>query len=135
MNKVILLTSLMVVNSSGLLFVGGAEAREVLKPEIVNANNKYVFIPLHTAVYIGDQEVVAQLLKDGADVNAKKDDGFTPLHAAALLGSQEIVAQLLQAGADVNAENNVGYTPLRYAEKNNDCQEVVKLLKAAGARG
>ncbi len=45
-----------------------------------------------------------------------------------------IVKILLDAGADVNAANREGYTPLQVASSPLGNSEVVKLLKAAGAK-
>lgn len=73
--------------------------------------------PLHLAVNEGNIEKVKELLKEGADVNAKDDFGLTPLLRA--VGKKEnvkIVQELMKAGADLTATNSVGATASRLAE-------------------
>ena len=52
------------------------------------------------------------LIKDKADVNAKKDDGATLSIIVAIYGHLEIARALIKAGADVNAKKDDGWTPL-----------------------
>ena len=54
---------------------------------------------------------------------------------AARSETPEIVTLLIEAGADVNAMNDNGYTPLWFANPRfGSTPEIIKLLKAAGAR-
>lgn len=55
-------------------------------------------------------EIIALLLKAGANVNAKTTEGWNALEAAANSGSIEAVQLLLSAGADVNSRDNWGDT-------------------------
>ncbi len=91
----------------------------------------YVFTPLFLAAEAGYTEILAVLLKAGADVNFATD-GDTPLMIAAENGHSEIVKLLLKTGADVNASRETGSTPL-YLASLNDHSEIVKLLLKAGA--
>ena len=63
----------------------------------------------------GDTIIVNELLKKGANVNAKTKDGYTALIWASSMGHTKIVAMLLAAGADVNAKDNNGWTALQGA--------------------
>jgi ankyrin repeat protein len=65
-----------------------------------------------------NMEVVALLLKSGAEVNARDEDGVTPLSYAAD-NSAEAVSLLLKNGADVNARSENGSTPLMSAVEGN----------------
>jgi uncharacterized protein len=76
-------------------------------------------------------EVIATLLKAGADVNAL-GTGWTPLMAAARANSPEVVAMLIKAGANVNFQNSQGTTPLMLSIYN-DNPEVIAILLDAGA--
>jgi ankyrin repeat protein len=78
-------------------------------------------------------DLVADLIKEGANVNEKGYDGWTSLHAASQNGHAAVVQTLLQHGADVAARNKGGETALDCAEKCNDevKKEEVKALLAA----
>ena len=90
-------------------------------------------------------EVVALLLKSGADPNRKDKSGDTPLHAAvrayytqaadAPRPISDVVNRLLSAGADVNARDAKGRTALLLAltTERVAAPGLVKLLMAAGA--
>ena len=74
------------------------------------------------------------LIKAGANVNVKDVNGSTPLiWAAEKCGMKDLVKALVKAGADVNAKAAGGATPLMMAESFK-CNEIVKILKKAGAR-
>jgi ankyrin repeat protein len=60
--------------------------------------------PLQTAARHGRAEVVAFLIKKGANLNVADDCGYTPLHWAAEGGHLDIVKQLVKAGAKVDAK-------------------------------
>jgi ankyrin repeat protein len=81
-------------------------------PLMVLLSNRYYFNP-YAGRYPMDVnlELVALLLKNGANVNAKDNSGRTPLVYAAD-NSTEAVLLLLKNGADVNAGDDYGMTPL-----------------------
>lgn len=93
--------------------------------------------PLHCATWKGHQEVVAILLKLGADVNARNNNdhwGTTPLHAAAHANQRAIAELLIAHGADIHATNLNGRTPLAETEFHK-AKPVANLLKRHGAIG
>lgn len=45
---------------------------------------------LHEAAFVGDNAVAEELLKAGADVNARSDDGVSPLHDAVCGGHYQV---------------------------------------------
>lgn len=75
-------------------------------------------------------ELVQQLLKAGADVNARDDRGRTALFYHC--GSPEVAKLLLDAGADVNAAARGNRTPIYTALGKKDLA-VLDLFIAAGA--
>jgi ankyrin repeat protein len=115
---------------------------ERLKEEILKALKKedwekVKFLMKHlknaeliNAVKMGDLKKVRELLRDGADVNAK-DRGQTALMLACEEGNEEIIDELLKNGADVNAVDDVNYrTALIKAVIYNHFQVVKKLVEA-----
>jgi hypothetical protein len=62
------------------------------------------YTPLQTAAAHGADEVVALLIKLGADVSAADGYGYTSLHLAAEKGNLNTVKQLVRAGAKLGAK-------------------------------
>eukprot|EP00026_Physarum_polycephalum_P005982 Phypoly_transcript_06021.p1 GENE.Phypoly_transcript_06021~~Phypoly_transcript_06021.p1 ORF type:complete len:567 (+),score=92.28 Phypoly_transcript_06021:113-1702(+) len=91
---------------------------------------KSVCTPLFTAT---SGEVVAELVKGGANVNFLDGDGKSALHTAAGWGCTEVVDALLNLGAtvDIPCEPN-GLTPLCYAVAFDNF-DAAKLLVEHGA--
>jgi len=84
--------------------------------------------PLHKAAATGDKELVARLLAESAEVNAKDTRGSTPLHLAASRGRKEVAELLLARSADVNATDLYGWTPLHSAAEHGHDAAVERLL-------
>ena len=80
-----------------------------------------------------DIVLVKDLIKSGAEVNAKDEDQYTPLLFAAQYQDAATVKLLLDAGAEVNVKNKFQVTPLHFAAWKRDAS-TVKLLLDAGAK-
>ena len=99
--------------------------------------------PLVHAGMVGNVEVAAELIRQGADVHCKllklntttgADAGTTVLHAAlALCPSRhvEMITVLLRAGADANASSKNGGTPLIAGVMYHNVSSVKALLQCA----
>jgi hypothetical protein len=89
---------------------------------------------LSEAVRKGDAAKVRELLKRGANPNAKNEHGWTPLHRATYWGHADVARLLLEHGADANAENKNSFipTPLHLAAAMGHV-DVTKLLLEHGA--
>ena len=77
-------------------------------------------------------EEIKELLKKGADLEAKDGDGRTALMMAANWGELDVVKFLVEHGADVNAKGEGGRTALMYVASNG-CFEAVVYLVENGA--
>ncbi len=88
--------------------------------------------PLHIAALLGLNEVVAMLLREGADPNVGRfSDAWTPLHAAALAGHADIVDALLAHGADPDGTHPTMHeSPLHVAAEQGHVGVVERLLAA-----
>ena len=92
--------------------------------------------PVADAAQQGDIEVVRQLLREGADVNAAQGDGMTALHWAAQTGNVDMMKALLYAGASVQATTRLGgYTPLHLASMQGSAPAIALLLENGSQAG
>ncbi len=89
-------------------------------------------LPLISAARDGQEERVAQLLAQGAGVNAANAQGKTALMSAAYFGNLRVVELLLAEGADVAAVDSDGMTALIAAAQGGH-PEVVESLLLRGA--
>lgn len=57
--------------------------------------------PLHISSRLGKQDIVHQLLANGACPDATTNSGYTPLHLAAREGHKDVASGLLDQGASL----------------------------------
>eukprot|EP01119_Soliformovum_irregulare_P002835 TRINITY_DN13093_c0_g1_i1.p1 TRINITY_DN13093_c0_g1~~TRINITY_DN13093_c0_g1_i1.p1 ORF type:complete len:675 (+),score=159.41 TRINITY_DN13093_c0_g1_i1:188-2212(+) len=89
--------------------------------------------PLHKAAKEGLTEKVFDLLKSGADLNAKDQFGSTPLHLSSFWGKKDCVQILVNSpGIELDCTDVFNRTPLFYAGRNGHC-DILRLLIARGA--
>lgn len=81
----------------------------------------------------GKTEAVKELLKAGANIEARARNGRTALIVAASKGKAEVVRALLKAGANIEARGNNGWTAFDWwqsKQRNHpDFQEITELLR------
>ncbi|DAZ96021.1 TPA: hypothetical protein N0F65_009000 [Lagenidium giganteum] len=86
--------------------------------------------PLHWASIMGRYWIIADLIKNNADVNAQDRGGRTPLHWATRHNHVESVKILLENGADPLATDHGCLTPLGFGVmKGLVRSEIVKLYR------
>jgi hypothetical protein len=88
------------------------------------------YTPLMEAAQYSTPDVVATLIKAGAEVNASTNNGSTPLSYAAWYSTLDVVTALIKAGADVNASNSYGGTALMTAAQFSTPDVVAALIEA-----
>mgnify|MGYP001205220076 CR=1 FL=1 len=89
--------------------------------------------PLHYAAFENRPEVVKYLITKGANKDALAPNGYTALMLAARNGHLEAATALLYADADLGIRGPKGETALSIAMVKINNEEMVKLLKRAGA--
>jgi len=114
---------------------GQSEVVKLLIEKGANVNGKgaYDRTALHVAAGNGRLDLVAYLLKHGADPNATDRAGATPLSRLAENAEDEgdfkVAELLLKHGAALDAMNNDGRTALRQAIEHNKPKMAAWLLK------
>ncbi len=93
----------------------------------VNAADMKGYTALHLAVTEKRLEIVRELIKSGAEVNAEEyGNKCIPLHLACMLGEKEIVEELVKAGGEIEQEDECGMTAIDYAKNSKEVTEVLK---------
>src|SRR5215475_13677411 len=100
-------------------------------PKLLNARGPEGSTPFMYAVLYADAATLEQLLKKGADPNARNDANATALMWAST--DLEKTRVLLAHGAEVNARSDYGRTPLMIAAGRPGSAPIVKLLLDRGA--
>jgi len=78
------------------------------------------YSPLHVAAEKGHLDIVEELIKSGAMVDARDKEMNTPLmQSVRYNGTLDVVKCLVEHGADIKAKNNRGMMPLEWASYNN----------------
>lgn len=99
----------------------------------INVTDRAGDTALHMAVQIDDEsrdEMVALLLKKGANLSRRNKNKDTPLHIAVRRNALSTVRLLVSKGADLTKLNASGQTPLEYA-RDLGHQEITELLDGA----
>ena len=103
----------------------------MLAPGLSYAEHSELHKAVLHAAHAGEHRL-AELLNNGASVDASNRKGKTALMKAADKGRTNAVLLLIKHGAHVNQQDDEGRTPLMYAADEGHT-EVVRILLAAGA--
>ncbi len=97
-------------------------------PDLIHSRDLHRDTPLHRAAWHAHNEIMVQLIKAGADVNARSYAG-TPLNRI-WRHNLEGLNILIKAGVDVNVQGMHGTTALMAACISNNEEFIIPLLKA-----
>lgn len=93
---------------------------------------EHKFQPIHLLDMECNAQILALLLANEADINARNDEGVTLLH---IVTDPAAVDLLIRKGADIEAKDVCGWTPLIEQANNQDNgPDVVAALLAHGAK-
>jgi ankyrin repeat protein len=83
---------------------------------------------LHLAAALGDVSRAAELVKEGAELNARDKHGRTPLHVATFFARHDVIELLAKAGADLGAKEDDRYDAVTIAAVRDDVPTLRRLL-------
>ncbi len=90
--------------------------------------------PLHVAVLKRDVNLVRDLIRGSASINARNESGDTPLHIAAASANTEICQELIHAGADLEKKNAQGWSAATIARRSGD-RRLLKIFNLSAVAG
>ncbi|MHC4132803.1 MAG: ankyrin repeat domain-containing protein [Planctomycetota bacterium] len=89
------------------------------RPGWMQQKDEFGWTVLHWSAIWCRQEVIAVMLENGADINARTTKGLAPLHLAMRIlykqKSRKFIEFLIENGADINIQDDYGWTPLHEA--------------------
>eukprot|EP00752_Nemacystus_decipiens_P006945 g6233.t1 len=80
--------------------------------------------PLNVAAYAGQPAAVEELLRQGANINAKNNKGWTPALSAASANHGDVMILLHRAGADLKMRDMNGSTVAHMAASTNSVRSL-----------
>lgn len=84
--------------------------------------------PLHVAAMTGHRLIAAEIVKAGAEIEARDHLGRTPLLQAARSGQHHVIDFLLLQKADIHAVDKDGNTPLHLAAEGISADTIIMLI-------
>lgn len=128
-------TDVNVLNAQGesILMLVALKGQEALVEQLIKKGadvNKTGWTPLHYAASGGHVKVISLLLENSAYIDAESPNGSTPLMMAAMYGSETSVKLLLKEGADAKIKNQQGLTALDFAQRGQRPDAVEAIASA-----
>lgn len=114
-----------------------ARVKEIVKADPDAIRARYPLLgdePVHVAAVNGRFKILAWLIEQGADINARDVSGKTPLYHCVQSLAVNAVNEVLRHGADLNIPDHTGFSPLATAvfQLNEVGDQIARLLLDAG---
>lgn len=100
----------------------------------VNAKDSSGVTPLHEAVILGEEKIVALLCQEGVDPNIYDGEGFSPFERAVQINRGQMIAPLISAGADPRKFDNYGKTMACWAAHWENLEALEAILDCSGSK-
>jgi ankyrin repeat protein len=100
--------------------------------EIDARGGKHGATALHLALEKGNEEMVQELLRKGASINAEGSDFYKPLTAAIISHDEKLIRLVLDAGADINGHRGGLYESALNIAVSAGLKNVVNILLDLG---
>ena len=107
------------------------EAKQMIQadPDLIAHQNEHGFAPAHIAAWTGNNDMLAFLIEQGADINLN-DKYLRPVVTMALMGNHpDTLKFLLDKGASLDWVDEDGTTPLIYASYKDNPELMMIVLK------
>ncbi len=138
-----------------MILAAGCKGKPVDRPELLTAANdgdydqvkqllddnanihltdEMGFTALSHAANEGHIKIIELLLESGADINKNVKFAGTPLMRAVHSGRKDVVTLLIDNGADVNLKEVQSNASALFIAKSKKHEDIIKILKAAGAK-
>lgn len=102
-----------------------------MSPDMIQATVGDGITALHVAAASSHyrSDIIAMLIKFGADVNAKTERGLTPLHVACTTNVALTIRELVKSGALIDGATDIEDSPLHDAARNLSYRAISCLLR------
>lgn len=98
--------------------------------------DQYSKTALMYAIELGDDDIVANIIKSGANVNILNKNGENAMFYAVRKGNKKYVKWLIKAGVDITIQDKFGFTALTLAitDYKIECARILSTVNQRARR-
>ena len=93
------------------------------------------WMPLHMAIFCGNETIARALVDRGADINAQKENGQTPLRMAYEKGMTKLISYLEELGAEPGDPESLQHAKIEYLQKKHQWDACIDKINEAIDQG